>query len=63
MHGMASRTMEYEGRTPIGLAKVGDKGKVTVIKTVRQNGECNRDGILRGAHPNGTNMDDNGDNS
>ena len=60
---MASRTTEYEGRTPIGLAKVGDKGKVSVTITVGQSGECNRDGVLRVAHPNGTNTDDNGDNS
>ena len=56
------RPIRYEGRTPEGLVKGEDKGKVPRTKMVVQTGECNEAGISRGAHPDSTDMDDDGVN-
>ena len=61
-HGADRRSIEDEGRAFGGLAKVCDKGKGLKNKTVGQTGECEEAGVMRVSHPNGTNMDSDGDN-
>ena len=62
-HGADGSTIGGEGRTSKGLAKGVDKGKGTRTKTVVQNGECDEAGIPRGAHPDGTDTENDGTNS
>ena len=42
--------------------EVGDTVKVPIHKMLGQTGECDKYGVLRGTHPDGTGMDNNGDN-
>ena len=56
-------TIGNEGRTIEGMAKGGDKGKGPRNKTVGKTGECDKAGVLRGAHPVSNDMDENGANS
>ena len=58
-HRADGRIIGDEGRRLRGLKKGGNKGKGPRNKTVGQTGECDKDGVLRGAHTNSTDMDNN----
>ena len=60
---METRTIRDEGRTYKGLAKICNKVKVTITKLVGQTGGCDKSGVSRGAHPDGTTMENYGANS
>ena len=61
-HRTVRRCIGDEVREFEGLAKGGDTVKGPRPKTVGKTGECDEAGVLRGAHPNGTDMDNDNTN-
>ena len=61
-HVARRRNIWYEGRTYKGLDNGGDKKKVPRTETVGQTDQCDKPGVSRGAHRNGTDMNDDGAN-
>ena len=61
-HGESGRTIGDEGRRYTVLAKGGEKVKVSRTKTVGQTGDCDKDEIYRWSYPEGTYMDNGGNN-
>ena len=62
-HGAGGGSIRYEYRIYKGLEKGGEKEKGPRTKPLVQPGECEKDGILIGEHPDDTEMDKNDDNS
>ena len=62
-HGAVKRSIGDEVREFEGLAKGGDTVKGPRPKVVRKTGECDEAGVPRGAHPDGTDMDNDNNNS
>ena len=61
MHRVGGSTIGDGGRTSKCLSKGGDKVKGPRTKRVGKTGECDKSGVLRGAHPDGTDMNKGGD--
>ena len=62
-NGTGRKSIGNEGITIEGLAEGGSMGKSPRHKMLRQNGECYNVGVLRCTHPDGTYVDNDGENS